>query len=284
MAHFSARLKLLSSNDGLSFGVDSRDQFRHSLYMAGGGSPLVPIRMSRLKFCARIFSSYSFPYKRKKIRDLDNTEKNLDIDEDNDEWDFDGDDDGLETDDHLSCFRGLVLDISYRPVNVVCWKRAICLEYMDKADVLEYYDQTVSSPTGSFYIPAVLRVPHLLQVVKRRRVKNSLSRKNILLRDDYTCQYCSSRENLTIDHVMPVSRGGEWTWQNLVAACSRCNSRKGQKTADEAHMKLLKVPKEPKDYDIVAIPLTNAAIRMLRSNKGMPEEWRQYLAKPLSET
>lgn len=82
--------------------------------MAGGGSPLVPIRMSRLKFCARIFSSYSFPYKRKKIRDLDNTEKNLDIDEDNDEWDFDGDDDGLETDDHLSCFRGLVLDISYR--------------------------------------------------------------------------------------------------------------------------------------------------------------------------
>ncbi|CAD5319332.1 unnamed protein product [Arabidopsis thaliana] len=246
--------------------------------MARGGSPLVPIRMSRLKFCARIFSSYSFPYKRKKIRDLDNTEKNLDIDEDNDEWDFDGDDDGLETDDHLSCFRGLVLDISYRPVNVVCWKRAICLEYMDKADVLEYYDQTVSSPTGSFYIPAVLRV------VKRRRVKNSLSRKNILLRDDYTCQYCSSRENLTIDHVMPVSRGGEWTWQNLVAACSRCNSRKGQKTADEAHMKLLKVPKEPKDYDIVAIPLTNAAIRMLRSNKGMPEEWRQYLAKPLSET
>ncbi|KAG7585632.1 HNH endonuclease 5 [Arabidopsis thaliana x Arabidopsis arenosa] len=282
MAHFSSRLKLLSSNDGLSFGVDSRDQLRQSLYMAGGGTPLVPIRRSRLKFCARIFSSYSFPYKRKKIRDFDNTEKNLGIDEDNDDWDFDGDDDGLETDD-LSCFRGLVLDISYRPVNVVCWKRAICLEYMDKADVLEYYDQTVSSPTGSFYIPAVLRVPHLLQVVKRRRVKNSLSRKNILLRDDYTCQYCSSRENLTIDHVMPVSRGGEWSWQNLVAACSRCNSKKGQKTAEEAHMKLLKVPKEPKDYDIVAIPLTNAAIRMLRSNKGMPEEWRQYLAKPLPE-
>ncbi|XP_010414875.1 PREDICTED: uncharacterized protein LOC104700959 isoform X1 [Camelina sativa] len=277
MAHFSVRLKLLSSNDGLS----SRDQFRQSLfYMAGSGSPLVPVHnRSRFKFGARIFSSYSFPLKRKNTRDFDSTEKNLGIDEDNDEWDFD---DGLETDD-LSCFRGLVLDISYRPVNVVCWKRAICLEYMDKADVLEYYDQTVSSPTGSFYIPAVLRVPHLLQVVKRRRVKNSLSRKSILLRDDYTCQYCSSRENLTIDHVIPISRGGEWTWQNLVTACSRCNSRKGQKTVEEAQMKLLKVPKEPKDYDIVAIPLTNAAIRMLRSNKGMPEEWRRYLAKPLSE-
>ncbi|EOA35669.1 hypothetical protein CARUB_v10020892mg [Capsella rubella] len=218
MAHVSARLKLLSSNDALSFGIDSRDQFRQSLYMVGGGgSPLVPLQhRSRSKFCARLFSSYSFPYKRKKIRDFDNSEKNLGIDEeDNDEWDFDGDDDGcLETND-LSCFRGLVLDISYRPVNVVCWKRAICLEYMDKADVLEYYDQTVSSPTGSFYIPAVLRVPHLLQVVKRRRVKNTLSRKSILLRDDYTCQYCSSRENLTIDHVIPISRGGEWTWQNL---------------------------------------------------------------------
>ncbi|XP_010414876.1 PREDICTED: uncharacterized protein LOC104700959 isoform X2 [Camelina sativa] len=252
MAHFSVRLKLLSSNDGLS----SRDQFRQSLfYMAGSGSPLVPVHnRSRFKFGARIFSSYSFPLKRKNTRDFDSTEKNLGIDEDNDEWDFD---DGLETDD-LSCFRGLVLDISYRPVNVVCWKRAICLEYMDK-------------------------VPHLLQVVKRRRVKNSLSRKSILLRDDYTCQYCSSRENLTIDHVIPISRGGEWTWQNLVTACSRCNSRKGQKTVEEAQMKLLKVPKEPKDYDIVAIPLTNAAIRMLRSNKGMPEEWRRYLAKPLSE-
>lgn len=117
MAHFSSRLKLLSSNDGLSFGVDSRDQFRQSLYMAGGGTPLVPIRRSRLKFCARIFSSYSFPYKRKKIRDFDNTEKNLGIDEDNDDWDFDGDDDGLETDD-LSCFRGLVLDISYRSKSI----------------------------------------------------------------------------------------------------------------------------------------------------------------------
>ncbi|KAG2302436.1 hypothetical protein Bca52824_031087 [Brassica carinata] len=270
MAHVSVRSKLLCSNDGLPFGEYSRDQFRHMTV----GSPLIRVRRSRL-MPTRVYSSYSFSSNRKKSRGLD---KNLGSEEDADDWNYEGDDDDeLETDD-LSCFRGLVLDISYRPVNVVCWKRAICLEYMDKADVLEYYDQTVDSPTGSFYIPAVLRVPHLLQVVKRRRVKNSLSRKNILLRDDYTCQYCTSRENLTIDHVIPISRGGEWTWQNLVAACSRCNSKKGQKTVEEAHMKLLKTPKEPKDYDIVAIPLTNAAIRMLRSSKGMPEEWREYLA------
>ncbi|ONK65067.1 uncharacterized protein A4U43_C07F33260 [Asparagus officinalis] len=181
--------------------------------------------------------------------------------------------------DELSCFRGLVLDISYRPVNVVCWKRAICLEFMEKADVLEYYDQTVPSPRGSFYIPAVLRVPHLLQVVKRRRIKHSLTRKNIFYRDSYTCQYCSSKESLTVDHVVPMCRGGEWTWENLVTACSRCNSRKGQKTLDETNMKLLKTPKIPKDFDILAIPLTTGAATMLRKRKGIPEEWLQYLGK-----
>nr|AFK48930.1 unknown [Lotus japonicus] len=131
--------------------------------------------------------------------------------------DFDYEDDVFGFDgDGLSCFRGLVLDLAYRPVNVVCWKRAICLEFMEKADVLEYYEKTVNSPSGSFYIPAVLRVPHLLQVVKRRIVKNNLSRKNILFRDHFTCQYCSSRENLTIDHVVPAALGGEWTWENLI--------------------------------------------------------------------
>ncbi|KAI4330597.1 hypothetical protein MLD38_028872 [Melastoma candidum] len=71
----------------------------------------------------------------------------------------DEDDYGGSDDDELSCFRGLVLDLAYRPVNVVCWRRAICLEFMENADMLEYYDQTVNSPSGSFYIPAVLRVP-----------------------------------------------------------------------------------------------------------------------------
>ncbi|CAN6213230.1 unnamed protein product [Urochloa humidicola] len=182
--------------------------------------------------------------------------------------------------DELSGFRGLVLDTSYRPVNVVCWKRAICLEFMEKADVLEYYDQTVSSPSGSFYIPAVLRVPQLLQVVKRRRVKQSLSRKNILYRDEFTCQYCSSRDNLTIDHVIPISRGGKWEWDNLVTACSRCNSRKGQKTLEQANMKLRKIPRAPKEYDILAVPLTKSAFRALKRSQGLPEVWLQYLARP----
>ncbi|KAI3413066.1 HNHc domain-containing protein, partial [Psidium guajava] len=192
-----------------------------------------------------------------------------------DDYDYDSD---TETDD-LACFRGLVLDIAYRPVDVVSWRRAICLEFMEKADVLEYYDRTVDSPSGSFYIPAVLRVPHLLQVIKRRLIRTNLNHKNIFYRDNYSCQYCSSRENLTIDHVLPIARGGEWTWQNLVTACVRCNSRKGQKTLEEANMKLITVPKAPKDYDILAIPLTMATIKMLKMRKEMPKEWLQYLAK-----
>ncbi|XP_020577196.1 uncharacterized protein LOC110022541 isoform X3 [Phalaenopsis equestris] len=179
--------------------------------------------------------------------------------------------------DELAFFRGLVLDISYRPVNVVCWKRAICLEFMEKADVLEYYDQTVSSPQGSFYIPAVLRVRRLLQAVKRRRIKHTLSRKSIFFRDSYTCQYCSSRLDCTIDHVLPISRGGQWKWENLVTACIRCNSKKGHKSPEEANMKLIKIPKAPKDYDVLSIPLTSAAVRMLKLRRGVPDEWRQYL-------
>lgn len=146
------------------------------------------------------------------------------------------------------------------------------------ADVLEYYDQTVSSPQGSFYIPAVLRVRHMLQAVKRRRITHNLSRKSIFFRDSYTCQYCTSRQDCTIDHVLPISRGGEWKWENLVTACSRCNSKKGHKTLEESNMKLIKIPKAPKDFDILAIPLTSAAVRMLKMRKGVPEEWLQYLS------
>ncbi|OAY44426.1 uncharacterized protein LOC110621020 [Manihot esculenta] len=274
MAQFTAQgpLKLLFNSDGLHLKLLG--------YGFVGGLRSFQLQKRKLRYIgsrSRLYAS-SFSKKSRHFNAEATLTGKADSDSDESE-DYDGE---FETDD-LACFRGLVLDISYRPVNVVCWKRAICLEFMEKADVLEYYDQTVNSPSGSFYIPAVLRVPHLLQVVKRRRIRSNLSRKNILFRDNYTCQYCSSRENLTIDHVLPTVRGGEWTWENLVAACDKCNSKKGQKTVEEANMKLIKVPKAPKDFDILAIPLTSAAIRMLRMRKGTPDEWRQYLAKPSSE-
>ncbi|OVA16408.1 HNH endonuclease [Macleaya cordata] len=277
MAQFTAqgRLKpLLNGDRVLSFGFETKDPFQGKVGLGVRFMDTHQIHFHKKKIryngSSRIFSSLG------KKSSSSNAEERLGVGNDGEDIDEVCD---FETDE-LSSFRGLVLDISYRPVNVICWRRAICLEFMEKADVLEYYDQTVNSPSGSFYIPAVLRVPHLLQVVKRRKIKQNLSRKNILFRDVFTCQYCSSRESLTIDHVLPISRGGEWKWENLVTACARCNSRKGQKTVEEANMKLIKVPKAPKDYDILAIPLTTAAIKMLRTRKGMPNEWRQYLSKP----
>ncbi|KDO55069.1 hypothetical protein CISIN_1g023698mg [Citrus sinensis] len=262
-------LNLLFNGDGSSFGVEPRDPFQYKL-----GSGLRSIEVHKRKLIRPRNGVWSSMNKKKSSKFSVDASLNVSgkgISGESEEYDSD------EEFDELACFRGLVLDISYRPVNVVCWKRAICLEFMEKADVLEYYDQTINSPNGSFYIPAVLRVRHLLQVVKRRRIKNNLSRKNLMYRDNFTCQYCSSRENLTIDHVVPASRGGEWKWENLVAACFKCNSRKGKKTLEEANMQLSRVPKAPKDYDILAIPLTSAAIRMLRVRKGTPVEWRQYL-------
>lgn len=188
---------------------------------------------------------------------------------------------GLEMDPNLSYFKGLVLDLSYRPINVVCWRRAICMEFLEKADVLEYYDQTVSSPGGSFNIPAVLRVTYLVHFPKTRRIKVQLSRKNVFGRDRFTCQYCGSKNNLTIDHVFPASRGGKWIWENLVTACNECNSKKGRKTLEEAEMKLIRTPKAPKDHDAWGIPLTYATYKLLKYRERMPDEWNDYISKPL---
>ncbi|TYJ01023.1 hypothetical protein E1A91_A13G125800v1 [Gossypium mustelinum] len=262
------RLKLLFQGDG----VEPKDPFHYNLIsnVFGASGKLKSLRVHKSTTGRLYFSSSSM---KKGSKFYAKASLNVNDEGTCDEEDYDSE---FETDDFAS-FRGLVLDISYRPVNVVCWRRAICLEFMEKADVLEYYDQTVNSPSGCLYIPAVLRVPHLLQVVKRRRIRSNLSRKNVLFRDNFTCQYCSARDDLTIDHVLPVARGGEWKWENLVTACAKCNSKKGQKTLVEANMKLIKVPKAPKDYDILAIPLTSSAMRMLRKRNGTPEEWRQYL-------
>ncbi|KAG4396085.1 hypothetical protein GLYMA_19G110300v4 [Glycine max] len=295
MAQFTTqgRLKLLLNGEGVSSVLEHKDPF---LYKCRS----VQTHKRRTRYAgssARIYYASTSSLSSKSHRcnaEARHTSGNGsvhdeydDIDDDEDEDDEEEEEEDVFDRDGLSCFRGLVLDIAYRPVNVVGWKRAICLEFMEKADVLEYYAKTVNSPSGSFYIPAVLRVPHLLQVVKRRIIKNNLSRKNILFRDNYTCQYCSSHENLTIDHVVPAALGGEWTWENLVTACAKCNCKKGRKTLEEAKMKLIKPPKNvtlviqvPKDYDILAIPLTAAALRMLTIRKGTPEEWRQYLRSP----
>lgn len=190
--------------------------------------------------------------------------------------------DELDEDDELQIYRGLVLDLTYRPINVVSWKRALCLDVMERADVLEYYDQAVVAVSKSYYIPAVLRVSTFVHAPKGKKVKLTLNRNNIFLRDKFRCQYCNKRgEDLTVDHVLAASRGGGWEWENLVTACATCNVKKGDKSLEECRMKLLKQPKEPKELDSSDLPPNYRTFRVLHRNKATPAEWVDYLPKQI---
>lgn len=128
----------------------------------------------------------------------------------------------------------LVLNQNYEPLNVCNEKRAIVLVSRGKAEILEHGRGIFRSPSQTLQLPSVIRLVYL---IKRPRPQAHLSRREIFLRDNYTCQYCGLRgKDLTIDHVIPRHRGGKHTWDNLVSACRPCNHRKGGKTLEEARM------------------------------------------------
>jgi 5-methylcytosine-specific restriction endonuclease McrA len=170
----------------------------------------------------------------------------------------------------FSKYRALLLDTTYRPIDIVNWQRAICLDMFDKVDVLEYYDICARSARDEFMLPAVMRVRMYVQRDRKGRIP--LSRRNILLRDSFMCQYCGSKNMLTVDHVMPASKGGKWDWTNLVTACNKCNNKKGSKTLKQLGWKLKKAPVEPSAWQVgVMIGGDTLAI------KSMPKEWSEYL-------
>jgi len=144
-----------------------------------------------------------------------------------------------------SLHRCLVLDVSFQPINVIGWERALCMELLGKADVLEIHeDVEVHSAHASFMLPAVLRVREYLGKYENRSVNPT--RRNVLLPDENQCQYCGTRKGpITIDHVVPLVRGGKGTWTNLVAACAKCNNRKGHKHLKDTGMRLKREPREP---------------------------------------
>ena len=138
----------------------------------------------------------------------------------------------------------LVLNQNYEPLNVCNVRRAIVLVFDGKAEVLETHATTVHSPSRCFPSPSVIRMVYLIH---RPRPRVKLTRREVFIRDHYTCQYCGRQAgDLTIDHVVPKSKGGEHTWENLVSACKPCNHRKGGKSLGEARMTLKKAPAEPR--------------------------------------
>ncbi len=138
----------------------------------------------------------------------------------------------------------LVLNQNYEPLNVCNVRRAIVLVIEGKAEMLESHPEWMSSATRAFPSPSVIR---LMYLIRRPRPRVKLTRREIFVRDSFTCQYCGRQSHeLTIDHVVPRSKGGEHTWDNVVSACKTCNHRKGGKHVHEARMALKIVPAEPR--------------------------------------
>lgn len=137
----------------------------------------------------------------------------------------------------------VVLTRDYIPLMHCDIRRAIALVYLKKAEIVKESGDFLRSISDRFPVPTVIRL--LGKLVKQITPKVTYSRRNVHVRDHYTCQYCGSVSNLTLDHVMPVSRGGKSTWENVVTACYPCNSGKGSRTPEEAGMRLAKPPKRP---------------------------------------
>ena len=177
----------------------------------------------------------------------------------------------IDTGNHWMSFnttstKTLKLDSSFRPLEIVDSIEALVLCLIGKAYAIENYKEEIRSVSESFKIPAVIV---LTRYVKFHFHTMTANRANVIWRDQNTCQYCSKEEEsrvLTIDHVVPRSKGGKNTWENLVTACKKCNQKKGNKTPKEANMKLLREPKRPKSNILRAI-----------SNKQISDLWKNYL-------
>ena len=162
----------------------------------------------------------------------------------------------------------LVLDQGYQPVKVIPWRRAICMTFLGKVEVLSEYDWEIATVSNAYPAPAVVR---LLRNARHGPYRVRFSRQNIYLRDGHQCQYCEQRfsaRDLTLDHVVPRSLGGGTTWKNVVAACRDCNRNKGGRTPEQAGLELRTEPRRPEWMPRTAFQL---AMRVV------PEAWRDWL-------
>jgi len=161
----------------------------------------------------------------------------------------------------------LVLNATFEPLNIVTLRRAIVLLLKEKAEVVEAAQAQIRSQRLSFDLPLVIRLVYFVRVP--RRLFFPLTRRTVLARDHYTCQYCGAqpvKSQLTVDHVVPRSRGGETDWKNVVTACVPCNQRKGQRTPEETGIRLLAPPQRPRYAALVLL------------GKAQPHEtWRKYI-------
>lgn len=163
--------------------------------------------------------------------------------------------------------RTLLLNSWMMPHKIISWQDAITMMFLDKVEVIEAYDEEITSPTTSIRMPAVVRLKKAVGSVKRG-VK--FSRVNVFTRDGYRCQYCGDKKKpheLNYDHVIPRVHGGKTVWENIVTACYPCNNRKRNRTPEQAGMTLLTRPVKPKTLPLAPV---------LLDAKKVPEAWSVY--------
>ncbi|WP_091743133.1 HNH endonuclease [Phenylobacterium immobile] len=136
--------------------------------------------------------------------------------------------------------------LSYYPLSLWPWQEVVKAVFLDRVDVIATYDQTVRSPSFEMQLPSVVS---LKSFVPQERAP-AFTRFNLFLRDRFRCQYCGCRDDLTFDHVLPRSKGGRTSWENIVTACAPCNLAKGGRTLREAGMKPFQVPRRPTAHEL----------------------------------
>jgi 5-methylcytosine-specific restriction endonuclease McrA len=158
----------------------------------------------------------------------------------------------------------LLLNSSYEPMNLCSTKKAMTLIFLDKAETVEWRDKEfIRTVNKNIKCPSIIRLKNR---TRTSRGKVQLNRKNVFKRDGFKCGYCGNTKDLTIDHIIPKSKGGKSTWENLVTACISCNNKKDDKLYYEVGLKLNITPKVP-----------NHIIFLAQSIRRMEDNWKPYL-------
>jgi 5-methylcytosine-specific restriction endonuclease McrA len=159
----------------------------------------------------------------------------------------------------------LVLNATYEPINVCTVRRATVLLLKEKAEVVEHSSRELRSESLTLPRPVVIRLVTYVRV-PRDTHRRKITRRAVFARDRWTCQYCGSRSNLTVDHVIPRSKGGSSTWENIVASCAPCNRRKGDRLPEQIGMVPRRAPRDPAPTVFIHV-----------ASPTIPVAWRAYL-------
>lgn len=155
-------------------------------------------------------------------------------------------------------------------MRIISWQKAITLCFQAKVDIIENHEIFVKSMRTKHSLPSIIRLRTYINF--KPFLRQQFTRTNVFRRDEYICQYCGiefDSAKLTLDHVIPVSRGGKKCWDNIVSACQECNQKKADRTPKEARMNLLKQPSAPKWNPYVSLGI--------RARESIPETWKFYL-------